>query len=501
MHTCSRSLISLTHSRELGRGRGQLVRHAAGLRDAALELSTHLELASAHAEEITALSLDYVDARYLLSSSGDGAISLWDVEDRLVGIDASGRPANRTGPTEPLCTLSPGNNPDAHSKAVTCVQWFPQDTGLFATGGLDSFVKLWDTNSLTVACDFKLPGRVHCLAMSPIATMHTLIATCSEGATALCLCDPATGSAAHRIPGHRASAWAVAWSPRDEHQLVSGGADRSVRVWDVRRAGSCLRALDMHDSVSERRRLSESVRGGALTPHAKPTTVPSAVREFAAPSAHSGAVTSLAFVGEGLMLLTAGRDHRLRLWDAQTGAHMLVHYAGAFNTARHTKQLAVSSGRGGGLGCARVFFPSSDGIAVYEVLTGRKVTTLKAHLGEVTCCVASPWDARVFSGGADCTVHAWTPPPCGLAKPAPCELPTRDTVPTGADGSVGVDDVPTMAPLARGAEAERHPATVELDDVDAWSDEEEEATVTALAPCARGRGRGQGGARKRHRSS
>ena len=282
---------------------------------------------------------------------------------------------------------------------------------------------------------------------------------------------------------------------------MSGGADRSVRVWDVRRAGSCLRALDMHDSVSERRRLSESVRGGALTPHAKPTTVPSAVREFAAPSAHSGAVTSLAFVGEGLMLLTAGRDHRLRLWDAQTGAHMLVHYAGAFNTARHTKQLAVSSGRGGGLGCARVFFPSSDGIAVYEVLTGRKVTTLKAHLGEVTCCVASPWDARVFSGGADCTVHAWTPPPCGLAKPAPCELPTRDTVPTGADGSVGVDDVPTMAPLARGAEAERHPATVELDDVDAWSDEEEEATVTALAPCARGRGRGQGGARKRHRSS
>jgi DNA excision repair protein ERCC-8 len=154
MHSCSGSLIPLTQSRELGRGRGQLVRFAAGLRATALELSTHLELASAHAEEITALSLDYVDARYLLSSSGDGAISLWDVEDRVVGIDASSRPANRTGPSEPLCTLSPGNNPDAHRKAVTCVQWFPQDTGLFATGGLDSFVKLWDTNSLTVACDF-----------------------------------------------------------------------------------------------------------------------------------------------------------------------------------------------------------------------------------------------------------------------------------------------------------------------------------------------------------
>jgi WD40 repeat protein len=256
----------------------------------------------------------------------------------------------------------------------------------------------------------------------------------------------------------------------------------------------------MHDSVSERRRLSESVRGGALAPLAKPTTVPSAVREFAAPSAHSGPVTSLSFVGEGLMLLTAGRDHRLRLWDAQTGAHMLVHYAGAFNTARHTKQLAVSSGGGGGLGCARVFFPSSDGIAVYEVLTGRKVTTLKAHLGEVTCCVASPWDARVFSGGADCTVHAWTPPPCGLAKPTPCEQPTRDTGPTGADGSVHVDDV--LAPLARGAEIGSRPAVVELDDVDAWSDDEEEAPVTAPAPRARaGRGRGQGGVRKRHRSS
>ena len=215
------SLIAHIQSRELGRGRTSLLAYAAGLRAGALELSTHLELANTHANEITALSLDYVDARYLLSASSDGAIALWDVEDRVVGIDARGRPANGGAATEPLCTLRPGQHPSAHRKAATCVQWFPQDTGLFATCGVDSCVKLWDTNSLAVACDFKLPGRVHCLAMSPIAMMHTLIATCSEGDTALCLCDPTSGSAAHRIPGHRASAWAVAWSPRDEHQLVS----------------------------------------------------------------------------------------------------------------------------------------------------------------------------------------------------------------------------------------------------------------------------------------
>ena len=37
-----------------------------------------------------------------------------------------------------------------HLFAVTRVQWYPADTGLFATASLDGTVKLWDANEAQV---------------------------------------------------------------------------------------------------------------------------------------------------------------------------------------------------------------------------------------------------------------------------------------------------------------------------------------------------------------
>ena len=162
----------------------------------------------------------------------------------------------------------------------------------------------------------------------------------------------------HKLTGHRMPVWALCWSPRNENELVSGGSDRSVRVWDIRRAGSCLRALDMHGSTGEGRRLA-----GIAGRVSASTTVAEAARALAAVSAHSAAVTSVTYAAGGMLLLTAGRDHRMRLWDAHTGAHKLVHYADAFNTARHMKQLAVTAAGGAAAG-ARVFFPTAEGVAV-----------------------------------------------------------------------------------------------------------------------------------------
>ena len=45
-----------------------------------------------------------------------------------------------------------------------------------AAGGYDSEVKVWDANALDVAASFSLGGRVHAVAMSPIASTHCLVA-------------------------------------------------------------------------------------------------------------------------------------------------------------------------------------------------------------------------------------------------------------------------------------------------------------------------------------
>ena len=257
-------------------GSDPLAAAARQLRAASLDLSTHFEFATVHNQAVTALSLEGVEGRYLLSAAFDATMGLFDV------LDVPCEPTASAEPLQPLATIH-RTNPDAHKFAVSTLAWFPHDTGAFVTGGYDEQVKLWDTNEMRPVCDFTLPGRVECVAMSSVASTHALIAAAGAGhdirlvdpatctaplePTAPCVrtwrprapCEPAArglsrgrGSATHTLSGHRAPAWVVCWSPRDEHRLVSGGADGCVRVWDLRRPSGWFSALDLQDTAAAR---------------------------------------------------------------------------------------------------------------------------------------------------------------------------------------------------------------------------------------------------------
>lgn len=67
-------------------------------------------------------------------------------------------------------------NRQQHRYALTGIQWFPSDTGLFVTSSLDHFVRVWDTNELSEACAFNIGQPVYAIALSLTATLHNLIA-------------------------------------------------------------------------------------------------------------------------------------------------------------------------------------------------------------------------------------------------------------------------------------------------------------------------------------
>jgi WD40 repeat protein len=166
---------------------------------------------------VTRLDMDPVEDRYLLAAAGDGTVGLYDLAEgdanygparRMqaggegggapppsqlqqgqgqglpapvrvrclqatprgsgggggvggigsVGADGAGVGVGAMGlvPRGPPAAALPG-----HAHAVTAVQWYPLDTGLFVSGSADGTVRVWDTNAFVSAGVFDLGAKVH----------------------------------------------------------------------------------------------------------------------------------------------------------------------------------------------------------------------------------------------------------------------------------------------------------------------------------------------------
>ncbi|KAJ1672875.1 hypothetical protein EV182_006319, partial [Spiromyces aspiralis] len=127
----------------------------------------------------------------LLTAGADSAIHIFDLDAKPPG---SGAEAAYTE-IAPMVTIPSARS---HRYAVTGIEWYVLDTGIFTTCSFDGSVRVWDTNAGETVFSFALGHRVFCHALSPTGG-HTLIA------------------------GHSGGTLTVAWSPKDEYTLASGG--------------------------------------------------------------------------------------------------------------------------------------------------------------------------------------------------------------------------------------------------------------------------------------
>ncbi|KAK4520579.1 uncharacterized protein ATC70_006456 [Mucor velutinosus] len=334
-----------------------------------LQLSKDKELALSHRGGVNSIKIETIEQRYLLSGGGDGKVHVFDLQ---------AMPAEHMR-NEPIASTA---RMDRHKYAVTSVSWFPFDTGMFVTSSYDTTIKVWDTNEMKPAYEFDMEARVNCQSMSPIAS-HSLVASAASEPR-IRLCDLNSGAFTHSLTGHSGSVLACTWSLNQEYILYSGGDDRTIRVWDIRRASSCLMSLDQ-DNAAMRDPLAETN------------------------TAHGKGVNGLTMTPDGRYLVSLGLDEKIRLWNTESGKNTFVNYGSSWrNRFKLHMEATVSSAD---VWPPLLYIPSDDRqVLVYRLLDGVLVQRLKGAYGRVICVEKRDAYQEYYSGSNGGEILVWEPP-------------------------------------------------------------------------------------------
>ena len=191
---------------------------------------------------------------------------------------------------------------------------------------------------------------------------------------------------------------AGAQSLRGEQYFITGGKDRTIKLYDL---SSFRRRAIFAGHTEWVGTFNFSPDGNLLASGSSDRTIRlwdvATQRELALLKSHTGAVKEVGFSADGKHLISTSADS-VKLWDvaeALTPDSLIGHRGNVFSVAFSPdgRLLATAS--------------EDRTIKIWEVATGRLLATLEGHTKQVLCVVFSPDGKLIASSGDDRTARVW----------------------------------------------------------------------------------------------
>lgn len=336
------------------------------------------------------------DGKRIAASFGESAIGAeswvqqWDV--------ASGQPVGRKlrgqeGPIRAIVFTSSGTQ--------------------IVTGG-DKTIRLWDADGKTPPATVTIKLSLYttsALAFSPysqqVASGGTLDGT-------LLLLDAKSGAPVGQ-PIETGSVNGLAFLPGD--RIVTGGDAKTVRLWNLRGAGTNVESGTGHTgpvTAIAASRDGEWIVSGSSEGEILYLRSDQEIRLWSGVTGKQSdvaftkpksSVNGLAFTPDGHRVIAATKSHGLQAWDARTGQQLDIPFekidGELSSVAVHPDGRFVVAGVGGNVGVY------DNSVRVWNLPSGKLASTLTGHTGPVTSVAYSPDGDFIATGSLDSTVRFW----------------------------------------------------------------------------------------------
>jgi WD40 repeat protein len=277
-----------------------------------------------------------------------------------------------------------------HTSWISSVAYSTQGDVLISTGG-DGVVRVWDVEAGTYRHSFQTDGN---LVISPKGIQIATFKAWDE--KEMELWDLETG-ARIRTLDHK-NVYSAVYSSQGD-QIISGGEDMTVRLWDID-TGECRHMMTGH--AKPVRKVLYPPKGDHITSLSDDWTVrlwnvgSGASRKIS--SHHSGSVLSIKHLPKRNQIATCSQDSTIRLWDAELGVccrTLIGHSKWVYNIAYSPQEDQLVS-------CSK-----DTTVRLWDVESGACRNTLTGHTGEVNDIAFSPQGNQIASACDDNTIRIW----------------------------------------------------------------------------------------------